>query len=48
MRHAREAYEIHDPQLTTTGKYWPGGKRLREDSRFNEILARMDSGTTRA
>ena len=47
MRRAREAYEIHDPQLSTMGKHWPGTNRLREDPRFNEILARMDSGIPR-
>jgi len=43
MRYAREAYAIRDPQLTTMGKHWPGMKRLREDSRFTEILASMGS-----
>ena len=41
MRHAREAYAIRDPQLTTLGRHWPGTKRLREDFRFREILASM-------
>jgi len=44
MRYAREAYAIRDPQLATLGRHWPGTKRLREDSRFREILASMDSG----
>ena len=39
MRYACEAYAIRDPQLTTIGKHWPGTKRLREVSRFREILA---------
>ena len=43
MRFACEAYTIRDPQLTTTGKHWPGTRHLREDSRFIEILARMCS-----
>jgi TolB-like protein len=43
MRYAREAYAIRDSQLTTNGKHWPGTKRLREDSRFMEILANMGS-----
>jgi len=41
IRYAREAYSIRDPQLTTLGRHWPGTKRLREDSRFTEILASM-------
>jgi len=40
-RYARQAYAIHDPQLTTMGKHWPGTRRLREDSRFRRILAGM-------
>ena len=47
MRYAREAYAIRDPQLTTMGKHWPGTKRLREDSRFTEILASMGSEMSR-
>jgi len=43
MRFACEAYTIRDPQLTTTGKHWPGTRDMREDSRFIEILARMGS-----
>jgi len=43
MRFACEAYTIRDPQLTTTGKHWPGTRDLREDSRFIEILTRMGS-----
>jgi TolB-like protein/Flp pilus assembly protein TadD len=35
------AYETHDAQLTTFGKYWPGSERLRKHYRFDEILARM-------
>jgi tetratricopeptide (TPR) repeat protein len=38
---AQTAFEIHDPQLTIFGKYWPGSKRLREDRRFEKILAAM-------
>jgi adenylate cyclase len=41
MRYAREAYTIRDPQLTTMGRHWPGTKRLREDSRFMELIASM-------
>jgi tetratricopeptide (TPR) repeat protein len=41
MRYAREAYAIRDPQLTTLGRHWPGTKRLREDSRFMELIASM-------
>ena len=41
IRHAREGYAIRDPQLTTMGRHWPGTQRLREDSRFMEILASM-------
>ena len=44
MRYAREAYAIRDPQLNHMARHWPGTKRLREDSRFAEILASMDSG----
>lgn len=40
-RFAQMAFETHDPQLTTFGKYWPGSKRLREECRFDEILAKM-------
>jgi serine/threonine protein kinase len=40
MEHAREAYAVHDPNLITT-KYYVTGKHLREDRRFNELLARM-------
>ncbi len=43
MRHARQAYAIRDPQLTNMAKHWPGTKRLREDSRFTEMLASMGS-----
>jgi tetratricopeptide (TPR) repeat protein len=43
MRYAREAHAIRDPQLTLMGRHWPGTKRLREDSRFTEILASMGS-----
>jgi len=43
VRFACEAYTIRDPQLTTTGKHWPGTRDMREDSRFIEILARMGS-----
>lgn len=35
------AFETHDAQLTTFGKYWPGSKRLCEECRFDEILAKM-------
>jgi eukaryotic-like serine/threonine-protein kinase len=41
IRYAREAYEIRDPQLTTMGRHWLGTRRLREDSRFMEILGSM-------
>jgi TolB-like protein len=44
MRYAREAYTIRDTQLTTTGRHWPGTKRLRKDSRFMELIASMGSG----
>ena len=43
MQYAREAYAIRDPQLNHMVKHWPGAKRLREDSRFTEILASMGS-----
>ncbi len=46
MQFACEAYSIRDPQLTTTGKHWPGTRHLREDSRFIEILARMGAETS--
>jgi len=46
MQHAREAYAIRDPQLNHMAKHWPGTKRLREDSRFTEILAGMGSETS--
>ena len=41
VRYAREAYAIRDAQLTDMGKHWPGTKRLREDSRFMELIASM-------
>jgi hypothetical protein len=44
MRYAREACAIRDPQLNHMARHWPGTKRLREDSRFAEILASMDAG----
>jgi hypothetical protein len=47
IRHAREAHAIRDSQLTTMGKHWPGSQRLREDSRFTEILASMGSEMSR-
>lgn len=40
-RWLKTADEIHDPQLTTFGKYWPGTERLRKHCRFDEVLARM-------
>jgi serine/threonine protein kinase len=43
MRYIREAYAIHDPQLNHMAKDWPAAKRLREDSRFAEILAGVSS-----
>ena len=43
MQYARDAYAIRDPQLTIMGKHWPGTKRLRDDSRFRDILASMGS-----
>jgi len=46
MRLTREAYAIRDPQLNHMAKHWPGTKRLREDPRFAEILANMDSKTS--
>jgi serine/threonine protein kinase/Tfp pilus assembly protein PilF len=40
VAHALEAFEIRDPFLVLA-KYWPDFIRLREDPRFNDILARM-------
>ena len=40
LAHAREAYEIRDPVLQQ-GRHLPNFARLREDPRFQEILARM-------
>ena len=40
LAHAREAFEIRDPILVAA-KYWPDFGRLREEPRFDEILARM-------
>jgi serine/threonine protein kinase/tetratricopeptide (TPR) repeat protein len=39
----RKASDIRDPILNTANN-WPVGWRLREDPRFNEILANMRSG----
>jgi TolB-like protein/Tfp pilus assembly protein PilF len=40
-RFLQTAFQIHDPQLTTFGKYWPGSKHLREACGFDEILGKM-------
>ena len=40
IQYAREAYAIHDPVLTTAKHYFTG-EQLREDPRFNELLAQM-------
>ena len=36
-----KACEIHDLQLRIFGKHWPGSHRLREDPRFEAIVAGM-------
>jgi serine/threonine protein kinase/tetratricopeptide (TPR) repeat protein len=40
VEHAREAFEIRDPMLMVA-RYWPDFARLREDSRFDQILFRI-------
>jgi adenylate cyclase len=35
------AYDTHDPQLSTFGKYWPGSNRLRADPRVEDVFVRM-------
>jgi serine/threonine protein kinase/tetratricopeptide (TPR) repeat protein len=40
VEHAREAFEIRDPMLMVA-RYWPDFARLREDSRFGQILFRI-------
>ena len=40
IQHAREAFEIRDPMLILA-RYWPDFARLRDDPRFDEILAQM-------
>jgi serine/threonine protein kinase/Tfp pilus assembly protein PilF len=40
LAHAREAYETRDPNMLWA-KYWPDMARVREDPRFDEILAGM-------
>lgn len=43
-RFVQMAYETHDAQLTTFGKYWPGSKRLRDDCQFDKTLVAMGFG----
>jgi hypothetical protein len=40
MEHAREAFSKREPGMIPA-KYFASGKHLRDDSRFNELLARM-------
>ena len=40
VEYARQAFEIRDPMLMIA-RHWPDFGRLREDPRFQEVLARM-------
>ena len=40
IAHLREAFKIRDPMIITV-RYWPDFERLRQDSRFDEILVQM-------
>lgn len=41
IRYAREAFRIRDPWLIIGARFFPDAARLREDPRFQEILAEM-------
>jgi hypothetical protein len=41
ISHAREAFEIHDPECFFFSRYWPLGARMYAYPRFRELLSEV-------